>query len=113
MQGLSSPQARIFVLHAAGFPSRISCSSNELCFDSSVAACQELLPVQHVCLCICKGVCKVAALILTLFLVPSFIHFLKAKTGGGKGKGKRVQSDLPAASGNTPARRGSEVELGF
>lgn len=84
MQGLSSPQARIFVLHAAGFPSRISCSSNELCFDSSTAACQELLPMQSVCLCICKGVCKAAALILTTLLMPSFIQFLKAKWEGGK-----------------------------
>lgn len=82
VQGLSSPQARIFVLRAAGFPSRISCSSNELCFDSSTAACQELLPVQPVCLCICKGVCRAAALILTPFLVPSFIQSFKTKWEG-------------------------------
>lgn len=82
VQGLSSPQARIFVLHAAGFPPRISCSSNKHCFNSSVAACQELLPMQRVSLCVCKGACKVAALILTPFLIPSFIQFFETKREG-------------------------------
>lgn len=112
VQGLSSPQARIFVLHAAGFPSRISCSSNELCFDSSTAACQELLPMQRVCLCICRGVCKVAAPILTPFLMPSFVPFFKTKWEGGR-KGQTSPVWPSPASGNTPVYRGSEVELGF
>lgn len=95
MQGLSSPQARIFVLHAAGFPSRISCSSNELCFDSSTAACQELLPMQRVCLCICRGVCKVAAPILTPFLMPSFVPFFKTKREGGKERANKSSVTFP------------------
>lgn len=81
VQGLSSPQARIFVLHAAGFPPRISCSSNKHCFDSSVAACRELLPMQRVSLCVCKGACKVAALILPY---PLFYLIFQDKKGGGK-----------------------------
>lgn len=95
VQGLSSPQARIFVLHAAGFPSRISCSSNELCFDSSTAACQELLPMQRVCLCICRGVCKVAAPILTPFLMPSFVSFFKTKWEGGKERANKSSVTFP------------------
>lgn len=71
------------------FPSRISCSSNKRCFDSSVAVCQELLPTQPAWLRICKGSCKVAALILTLFLVLSFIPFFKTKGEGERGKGEK------------------------
>lgn len=58
--------------------------------------------MQHACLCICKGICKVAALILTLFLVPSFTQFFKTKGEGGKEKKKNPnQSDPPPAARNT------------
>lgn len=86
------------------FPSRISCSSNKRCFDSSIAVCQELLPTQPAWLRICKGSCKVAALILTLFLVLSFTPFFKTKGEGERREKKNIQS-FPPTSGNTTVYR--------